>query len=64
MEDICKVIAYVKDVSYRDMVYPVIAEHMKGVEPVSTGVVVDSFGHHDVDFEIDVFTVVGGAAHA
>lgn len=64
MEDICKVIAYVKDVSYRDMVYPVMAEHMKGVDPVSTGVVVDSFGHHDVDFEIDVFTVVPGAAHA
>jgi enamine deaminase RidA (YjgF/YER057c/UK114 family) len=64
MEDICKTIVYVKDVSYRKIVYPVIAEHMKGVDPVSTGVVVDSFGHHDVDFEIDVFAVVGGAAHA
>jgi enamine deaminase RidA (YjgF/YER057c/UK114 family) len=65
MEDICKVIVYVKDVSYRDKAYPVIAERMKGVNPVSTGVVVDSFGHHDVDFEIDVFTTVpsAGAAH-
>lgn len=63
MGDICKVIAYVKDVAYREQVYPVIAEHMKDVDPVSTGVVVDSFGHPDVDFEIDVFAVVG-AAHA
>ena len=58
MEDICKVTPYVKERSYRDLVYPVIARHLKGVNPVSTGVVVDRFGHPHVDFEIDVLAVV------
>ena len=58
MEDICKVITYVKEVSDRQLVYPVLARHLKGVNPVSTGLVVEAFGHPDVDFEIDVFTVI------
>lgn len=58
MEDICKVTTYVKDVSFRQSVYPVLAEHLKGVSPVSTGLVVEDFGHPDVDFEIDVFASV------
>lgn len=58
MEDICKVITYVKNVSDRQHVYPVLARHLKGVSPVSTGLVVEAFGHPDVDFEIDVFTVI------
>ena len=57
MEDICKVITYVKDASNRQLVYPVLAEHMRGVRPVSTGVVVEGFGRQEVDFEIDVFAV-------
>jgi len=36
----------------------VLAEHLKGVFPVSTGLVVTRFGHDDVDFEIDVFAVI------
>ena len=58
MEDICKVITYVSEVSQRRLVYQVLAEHLRGVNPVSTGLVVEGFGHPDVDFEIDVFTVV------
>ena len=57
MEDICKVITYVKDASHRKVVYPVLAEHMRGVRPVSTGLVVEGFGRPEVDFEIDVFAV-------
>ena len=57
MEDICKVITYVKDASHRKVVYPVLAEHMRGVRPVSTGLVVEAFGRPEVDFEIDVFAV-------
>ena len=57
MEDICKVITYVKDASHRKAVYPVLAERMRGVRPVSTGLVVEAFGRPEVDFEIDVFAV-------
>ncbi len=60
MEDICKVITYVKDAAHRAEVYPVLAEHLRGVRPVSTGLVVEEFGRAEVDFEIDVFAVVGG----
>ena len=58
MKDICKLVTYVKDVSYRSAVYPVIAELMRGIQPVSTGLVVEGFGHPDVDFELDVMAVV------
>ena len=58
MEDICKVTTYVRDAEFRRSVYPVLAKHLRGVQPVSTGVVVEAFGHPDVDFEIDVFAVV------
>ena len=58
MEDICKITTYVKRHSDRALVYPVLAEHLTGVNPVSTGLVVTRFGHDDVDFEIDVFAVI------
>ena len=57
MEDICKITTYVKRHSDRALVYPVLARHLRGVNPVSTGLVVSRFGHDDVDFEIDVFAV-------
>ena len=34
--------------------------YLKGVFPCSTGVVVSTFGHPLVDFEIDVFAVMNG----
>ena len=55
LSDICKVTTYVKDPMVRPMVYPVIAEHLKGVCPVSTGVVVKSLSFETCDFQIDVF---------
>ena len=58
VSDICKVTIYVSDHASRKMVYPVVARHLEGVYPVSTGLVVRGFAHPDVDFEIDVFAVV------
>ena len=57
MGDICKVITYVKDQKVRDLVYPVMAKHLDGVYPVSTGLVVESLADEELDFEIDVFAV-------
>ena len=37
IEDICKIVTYVTDVSYRELVYPVIFKHLRDVYPVSTG---------------------------
>ena len=58
MEDICKITTYVTNRSYREQVYPVIARHLKGVFPVSTGLVVKALAEPHFDFEIDVFAVV------
>ena len=58
MQDICKITTYVKRHSDRSLVYPVLAKHLKDVNPVSTGLVVTGFGNKDVEFEIDVFAVI------
>ena len=58
MEDICKITTYVTEPSYRSLVYPVIARHLKGVHVVSTGTVVKALATPEIDFEIDVFAVV------
>ena len=58
LEDICKITTYVTEAEYRELVYPVIARHLKGVNPCSTGVVVKALGKPYADFEIDVFAVI------
>lgn len=58
MEDICKITPYVTKREYRYLVYPVLAKHLKGVYPVSTGIVCKALAEPYVDFEIDVFAVI------
>ena len=58
MGDICKVTTYVTEPSVRELVYPVLAEHLKGVAPVSTGVVVKALARPELAFEIDVFAMI------
>ena len=58
MQDICKITTYVKRHSDRSLVYPVLAEHLNAINPVSTGLIVTGFGNKNVDFEIDVFAVI------
>ncbi|MCH8205856.1 MAG: RidA family protein [Chloroflexi bacterium] len=58
MEDICKITTYVTEHSYRALVYPVIARHLKGVHVASTGLVIKELARPEIDFEIDVFAVV------
>ena len=58
MEDICKIVTYVTDASYRELVYPVIFKHLKDVYPVSTGLVVSALARPELDFEIDVYAVI------
>ena len=58
MDDICKVITYIRDVSFREETYRVLAEHMRGVKPVSTGLVVEGFDNEKIDFSIDVLAAI------
>ena len=58
MQDICKVTTYVTDPATRALVYPVLARHLEGVHPVSTGVVVKGLARPELEFEIDVFAMV------
>ncbi len=43
LEDVVKVTIYLVDVRYRETVYRVVGRWLKGVHPVSTGIVVDAW---------------------
>ena len=58
MEDVCKVTTYITDPAVRELVYPVLARHLEGVHPVSTGIVMEGLAMPDLDFAIDVFAMV------
>jgi len=57
MEDICKVTVYLTDVRYREVVYNIIGRWMKGVFPVSTGIMVTALARPEWWVEIDVTAV-------
>ncbi len=58
LEHICKITIYVIDPRYREAVYRVIGEHLKGVYPVSTGLVVQALARPEMLMEIDVDAVI------
>ena len=58
MEDICLINNYTTNREDRAAVYPVIARHLEGVNPVSTGLIVKALAEPYIDFEIDVWTII------
>jgi enamine deaminase RidA (YjgF/YER057c/UK114 family) len=58
LEDIVKVVVYLTDVRYREPVYRVIGRRLKGVFPVSTGVVVTALARPEWVVEIDATAVI------
>ena len=58
LEDICKITVYLTDRAYRDAVYRTIGRWLKGVFPVSTGVIVDGLARPEWVMEIDVIAVI------
>ncbi len=58
LEDIVKVVVYLIDPRYREPVYRVIGRWLKGVHPVSTGVVVSSLARPEWLVEIDATAVI------
>ena len=53
LDDIVKVVVYLTDIRYREPVYRVMGRWMKGVYPVSTGLVVDALARPEWLVEID-----------
>ncbi|WBP97055.1 RidA family protein [Mycolicibacterium neoaurum] len=57
VDDIVKVTVYLVDPRYRETVYRVIGRWLKGVHPVSTGVVVSALARPEWLVEVDAIAV-------
>ncbi len=58
LDDICKITIYVVDPRYREPVYRVVGRWLRGVFPVSTGLVVSALARPEWLVEIDVTAVI------
>jgi enamine deaminase RidA (YjgF/YER057c/UK114 family) len=58
LEDIVKVIVYLVDIRYREPVYQAMGRWLKGVYPVSTGLVVAALARPEWLVEIDATAVL------
>ncbi len=58
LEDIVKIVVYLTDIRYREAVYQVMGRWLKGVFPVSTGVVVTALARPEWVVEIDAIAVI------
>ncbi|EJN09562.1 RidA family protein [Herbaspirillum sp. YR522] len=58
LEHICKVTIYISDPRYREDVYQVVGKWLKGVFPVSTGIVVTAFARPEYLVEVDATAVI------
>lgn len=58
LEHICKVTIYITDRAYREPVYRVIGRWLKGVYPVSTGLIVNGLAKPEYLMEIDIEAVI------
>ncbi len=64
LEDICKLTIYLTDPRYREPVYRTVGKWLKGVFPVSTGLVVSGLARPEWLVEIDVIAVIPPAREA
>ncbi len=58
LQDIVKITIYLIDPRYREAVYLVVGKWLKGVFPISTGLVVSALGQPQWLMEIDVIAVI------
>ncbi len=58
LRDICKITVYITDRAYREAVYQTIGRWLKGVYPVSTGVIIQGLARPEWVMEIDVIAVI------
>jgi len=62
LDDIVKVTVYLIDIRYREAVYRTMGRWLKGVHPVSTGIVVSALARPEWLVEIDAVAVISGTA--
>jgi enamine deaminase RidA (YjgF/YER057c/UK114 family) len=58
LEDIVKIVVYLTDIRYREPVYRVMGRWLKGVFPVSAGLVVTALARPEWVVEIDATAVI------
>lgn len=58
LEDITKITVYLTDPRHREAVYRTIGKYLKGVFPVSTGLVVSALARPEWLVEVDVIAVI------
>jgi enamine deaminase RidA (YjgF/YER057c/UK114 family) len=58
LDDVCKIVIYLVDARYREPAYRVVGKWLKGVYPVSTGLVVSALARPEWLVEIDVTAVI------
>ena len=64
LEHIVKVVVYLTDIRFREPVYTVMGRWLKGVYPVSTGLVVSALARPEWLVEIDATAVLGDSTAA
>jgi enamine deaminase RidA (YjgF/YER057c/UK114 family) len=62
LDEICKVVIYLTDIRYREPVYRVVGRWLRGVHPVSTGLVVSALARPEWLVEIDATAVISSDA--
>ena len=62
LSHIVKTTTYITDPRYREPVYRVVGQWLKGVFPISTGIVVAGLGQAEWLMEIDVIAVIPAAS--
>ena len=58
LADVCKIVIYITDRAYREPVYRVIGKWLKGVYPVSTGIIVNGLAKPEYMMEIDIIAEI------
>ena len=58
LDHVCKITVYLTDRAYREPVYRTIGKWLKGVYPVSTGLIIDGLARPEWVMEIDVIAVI------
>jgi len=58
LEHVCRITIYLTDIRYREAVYRVVGRHLKGVFPVSTGLVVEALARPEWLVEIEATAVI------
>jgi enamine deaminase RidA (YjgF/YER057c/UK114 family) len=58
LQDVVKIVIYITDRAYREPVYRVVGRWLKGVYPVSTGIIVQGLAKPEYLMEIDIIAEI------